>query len=107
MPARGAPLPPAGPNSVFAVGQGGKPARRVAPALDPDSVLIQDGIPVPARSGAGGNRSQALLERMKPGQCVDLCKSHAHTLKTTATKLGMTSALRRIGDDLYRVWRLT
>jgi len=92
--------------SVFEAGRMAKP-RRVL--LDPAAVAIKKDVPIPpsALGTRGVDRYRALLDRMAPGDCVELPWKQAEALVSKARKLGVKVTKRRISDDVLGVWRLT
>ena len=112
----GAAKPAGVPASVFEAGslakaaQAAKPARaaRAADPLDPLAVAIKPGVPLPvaARGGVAVDRYGQLLDRMKPGDMVELPERQAKSLKSRATKGGHKAAIRRLGPALFGVWLL-
>lgn len=99
------------PASVFAMGQRAQAETRQPRAkpvrLDPLTVPVLKGVPIPATNGGPGStpRYLQLAQRMQPGDCVELTKSTAKTLASLARKAGMKMAVRRLPDGKYGVWR--
>lgn len=85
------------------------PRQPALAALDPDEVPIRRGVPLP--SMAGGRRSDKakalrLLERMAPGDMVEVPAVAARSMASAARKAHITVALRKITDTTHGVWRL-
>lgn len=97
-------------NSVFAVGTPAvtpKRTRGSADAIDPATIQIESGVPIPPnRRGADSSTYQALLEKMKPGDCVRLTRRQAFSLASFARDRKVKMALRKLGDERYGVWRM-
>ena len=110
VPARGA-TPPAttAASSVFNIAKPAKRERVTAPAFDPKAIAIKR-VPMPGpRTGVAPEqaaRYQALLDRMKPGDCVELVPIIARGLQSHAKKVKTQVALRKLGEDLVGVWRV-
>ena len=106
VPAAGAPTPQTtAPTSVFTAGQAAKSKRAYEP-FDPDTVEIEEGVPLPPAATARAHGSLALLNRMKPGSRVKVPHRKALTLASAAKKAGIKVALRRLDDGLTGVWKL-
>lgn len=86
------------------IGQKAKPA-----PLDPEAlpILKSRPLPVAVRGDCGAqSRAKQLLDRMAPGDSVDLIKRHAMTVAACAKRHKIRVAVRKLADDLYGVWRL-
>lgn len=87
-----------------AIGSKGKPA-----PLDPSAVVIIKARPVPPaiRGDVGAqSRAKQLLDRMAPGDSVDLAKRYAMSVAACAKKHQIRVAVRKLSEDTYGVWRL-
>lgn len=94
--------------SAFAKGDAAKPARKTATPINLEAVTIKKGVPLPSHTPV--HRSSAateLLNRMVKGDSVELTTLQARNVKAQATKLKVEVALRKLGEDLYGVWRLS
>jgi hypothetical protein len=82
--------------------------RRASAPLDPDAVAIRAGVPIPPRSSNPVGRSVylTLLERMKPGDMVELTRKQAASLKARAKESGIRITVRRLGEDVTGIWRV-
>jgi hypothetical protein len=82
-------------------------ARAAAPP-DPEAVSIRAGVPIPPRSSNPVGRSAylTLLERMKPGDMVELTRQQAASLKARAKESGIRITVRKLGTDVTGIWRL-
>lgn len=103
--------PPGAASSVFDVARPPPKKRLTAPEFDPLAIEIKTGVPLPAtKTGAAaiqGARYQALLDRMKPGDCVELPSKLARGIQAWAKgKSGVKLSLRKISDELVGVWRV-
>lgn len=100
---------PAAPaaSSVFALGKAAKAQAR-APRIDQALVKVQSGVPLPPASTGAGAVSPyvALLDRMRPGDMVELPSSKALGMVSMAKKLNIRVAKRRLSDTMSGVWRL-
>lgn len=92
-------------SSIFDAGDAAKPKRERI-ALDLASVPIEHGVPIPPRMPATSAGYRALLDRMKPGDCVTLPKQAAACLVSLARKLGRKAAIRKLDATTARVWTL-
>jgi len=112
VPAAGMPPPitTAAP-SVFDIAKGAsepaKPAR-ASSALDPDAIAIMRGVPIPpaTRFSENANAALTLLQRMQPGDMVQVNKSHGNTLIAQAAKSKIKIVKRKLGADAVGVWRV-
>lgn len=106
VPAAGKKLNPNA--SAFAAGEAAKPPRKAAPPLDPTAVKIKKGVPIPSHVHfTRGSAAVDLLNRMEKGDSCELPTLQARNVKAQATKMKIQVALRKLGDDLYGVWRLS
>jgi hypothetical protein len=96
------------PSSVFDVAKPAKRARVTAPAFDPTKIEVKRA-PLPGvRTGldpAQGVRYQALLDRMKPGDYVELAPILARGLQAYAKKVKVEVALRKLSAEQVGIWR--
>lgn len=86
-----------------------KPRQPALAALDPAEVPIRRGVPLPPLTG--GRRSDKakalrLLERMAPGDMVEVPAVAARSMASAARKAHITVALRKINETTHGVWRL-
>ena len=79
--------------------------KRSAAVLDAAAVVIHSR-PVPTRPNAQSEAYALVLERMSPGQGVDLEETHAKGLATYARKRGVRTTMRDNGNGTFGVWRL-
>jgi hypothetical protein len=93
--------------SVFAAGDAAKPKRKPRAALDAANVPIKSGVPIPPLATGPHSTSNAktLLDRMKPGDCVELNAVHARSVKAYAKKVGIKVVTRKLADERFGVWR--
>ena len=99
--------PPAGASSVFAAAQAHKPAPKPRLWLDLAQVEVKKGEPIPAQSRGPNAVSvyQQLLEKMQPGDSVQMSLKHAGSLVLRAKKLGIGVVKRRTGPDQVSIWK--
>lgn len=83
-----------------------KKLRVAAPAFDPLTIEVKRDRPLPPIVPGTGSRYKALLERLQPGDSVDLPPAVAKSIVSTAKKLGIKVAVRSISDGVSGVWRL-
>lgn len=85
-----------------------KKAWTAAPAFDPLKIELKAGRPIPPKVRGPGAVSpyKVLLERMQPGQSVDLPKDAAKSLMGVAKKAGIKIECRQLDDATTGVWRL-
>ncbi len=94
------------PASVFAAGQAARPAKRTYRREDLSAVEIRSGVPVPpARTGPHTSTFAQLLERMQPGDMVELNPRQAQSMKSRARSLGIEVTLRKLENGQVGVWR--
>jgi hypothetical protein len=85
----------------------GKSRRRPSAPPDPDAVRIQSNVPLPKRTSSPGCSAYfTLLERMKPGDMVDLAEHHAASMVSRAKEAGIKVAKRKLADGRVGVWKL-
>lgn len=98
--------PPAttGAPSVFALGKQAKPTRS---QIDSDKVVINRGVPVPPpQVGKGALSPYALLlQRMKPGDMVELPYRQGYGLISMAKKLKISVTRRTLRVGVLSIWR--
>lgn len=82
-----------------------KKARAAAPVFDPLTIALQQR-PLPPAVTRTGSLYQALLDRMKPGDSVDLPTSAAKSLVSAAKKTKVKLATRVLSETTTGVWRL-
>lgn len=93
-------------NSVFQVAASAASKRpRLAP-IDPMAVVIKSGVPIPPLLRGPGAVSpyRAVLERMKPGDCVEMPPPSGNSLASAAKKLNRSVTVRRLDNGLVGVW---
>jgi hypothetical protein len=76
--------------------------------FDPLAVVIKSDVPLPPAASGGAqriDRCRVLLERMKPGQMVELPLPQCKSVVARAKKLGIKVAIRRLSDTNGGVWR--
>lgn len=95
-------------NSVFALARKPAPAKR-GPSIDPLTVPIKHGVPVPPPAIGTGRASRyaELWARMAKGDCVELPDRQAHGLTAYAKKSKQSFASRRTGAGMKTVWRMS
>jgi len=94
---------PSGPTSVFDAARRAKPPR--AKTLDPSTVVIRSGVPIPERNGGPSSPYTAVLERMQAGDCVELNDRQAAGLKSRAKAMGIKLVVRKLDNGLQGCWR--
>lgn len=95
------------PSSIFEAGQRAKPQRVDHVAnIDPDAVTIRRGVPVPEVNHHPRSKWKQLLDRMQPGDMVELPEKVAASLVATGRKAGIKTSWRRLGDGKTGVWKL-
>lgn len=95
-------------NSVFAQAAPAKPKRQAAPPLDPSKVKIIPGAPIPpACYTRAASLYQALLDKMKKGDCVQLPERNALSLATHMRGVKVKVTTRNLGGGMFGVWRLS
>lgn len=82
-----------------------KKPRAAAPAFDPLTIELK-ARPLPPAITRAGSLYQALLDRMKPGDSVDLPTSAAKGLVSAAKKSKVKLATRVLNETTTGVWRL-
>jgi hypothetical protein len=101
--------PPASKDSVMdkpTPPQPTKKTRATAPAFDPLTIEVKKDRPLPPVVPGSVSRYKALLERLQPGDSVDLPTTVAKSLVSTAKKLNIKIAVRAISAEVSGVWRL-
>lgn len=83
-----------------------KKPRVAAPEFDPLTIELKKGRTLPPIVTGKASRYKALLERMAPGDSVDLPRETAKSLLTTAKKLGIKCAGRVLDETTTGVWKL-
>jgi hypothetical protein len=83
-----------------------KKPRAAAPAFDPLTIELKKDRPLPPSITSAASRYQALLDRMQPGDSVDLPTAAAKSLVSAAKKAKVKLATRAIDDTTTGVWRL-
>lgn len=95
-------------SSVFEAGRKAKKPRTLLPLLDAAAVKIRKNVPLPppdttvARSSA----YKALLDRLQPGDSVELASGHAKSCVSYAKKHNIKVAVRRLTEGTMALWRL-
>lgn len=95
-------------SSVFALGRQAKPAPAPrGPRIDIDRVKIFNGVPVPPPTVGKGAASPyaTLLERMKPGDMVELPYRQGYGLLSMAKKMKVTVTRRTLSVGMLSIWR--
>jgi hypothetical protein len=99
--------PPAtsGASSVFAIGRQAKPAAAARFAVD--DVQIRSGVPVPPPQVGKGAASPyaTLLDRMKPGDMVELPYRQGYGLLSMAKKMKIAVTRRTLKVGMLSIWR--
>lgn len=97
-------------SSVFDMARAAKPPRKtrtLLPPLDVGSIKIRSGIPIPNPTRAPGTSPyRQLLDKLKPGDSVELDESYAKSLVSAAKKAGIKLAVRRVENGGGDRWRL-
>lgn len=85
-----------------------KKAWNAAPSFDPLKIEVKTGRPIPPKVRGPGAVSpyKVLLERMQPGESVDLPKAAAKSLMSVAKKAGVKITCRQLDDATIGVWKL-
>lgn len=96
-------MPANSPASVF---DAGKPVRKIARGIDLDAIEIKRGIPMPQASTGCRGSADRLLDRMQPGDMVELTKSQATNFANYARKRGIKVSSRKLSNGVVGVWRL-
>jgi hypothetical protein len=89
--------------SVFAMGAAAKPPPS-AP-LKAGDVEVRSGVPMPVTT-LRDSPYKRLLERMKPGDMVELPSRQAYGLQAAATKLNIKTARRKLSKLNHGIWRV-
>lgn len=94
-------------SSVFELGRKAKPAPTARSMIDVDAVAIKRGVPVPPpQVGKGAASPYAkLLERMKPGDMVELPYRQGYGLLSMAKKMKVTVTRRTLTVGMLSIWR--
>lgn len=79
-----------------------------APAFDPLKIEVKTDRPIPPMLRGPGAVSpyKVLLDRLQPGQSVDLPKAAAKSLMGVAKKAGIKIACRQLDDVTTGIWKL-
>lgn len=79
-----------------------------APAFDPLTIEVKTARPIPPMVRGPGAVSpyKVLLNRLQPGQSVDLPKAAAKSLMAAAKKAGIKIACRQLDDATTGIWKL-
>lgn len=94
-------------NSVFDTGASPAKPKRTYTPLDATNVEIRKNVPLPpVATRAPGGGAKALLDRMGAGDMVELPTRQARGVMSTAKKLGVKCAIRKLSDDTSGIWRL-
>ena len=88
-------------NSAFDVA---KPAK---PMVDLTTVPIRSGVPVPISGKRNTLGVMDLINRMQPGDMVELPKTQADSLVRMARVKGVKTCRRLLSATLVRVWRIS
>lgn len=102
-------IKPAGAvSSVFDAGRKARGPRVMLPPLDVAKLQIRKDVPLPPPSGSvtRASRYKALLDRMQPGDSVELPRRHASSLVAYAREHGIKVAVRRVSGEVTALWRL-
>jgi hypothetical protein len=85
-----------------------KKAWNAAPAFDPLKIEVKKDRPMPPMLRGPGSVSpyKVLLDRLKPGESVDLPKAAAKSLMGVAKKSGIKIACRVLDETTTGVWKL-
>lgn len=110
--ATGVQKPAGAVSSVFDVARPPAPPPRKyakAPEFDPAAIAIKK-VPIPktktVHAAEQGKRYQALLDRMKSGDCVELLPVIARGLQAYAKKVQVRVTLRKLSAELVGVWKV-
>lgn len=94
-------------NSVFSVARPAPPQHTTRERVNPDTVKIISGVPLPPNVRAGQtNTYGVLLGKMKPGDHVALTERGAKSMASHARGLGIKVATRKLEGGRFGVWRL-
>lgn len=85
-----------------------KKAWNAAPAFDPLKIEVKRDRPVPPvlRGPGAVSPYKVLLDRLQPGESVDLPKAAAKSLMGVAKKANIKIACRQLDDETTGVWKL-
>lgn len=104
---------PAAPKNERAASTGTPPPkskkpRGKAPTFDPLTIAVVSNraLPVIVPKAKTASPYKALLERLSPGDSVDMHPIAAKSLLSAAKKLGVKVAARKLSDEITGVWRL-
>lgn len=94
-------------NSAFDNGTT-KPKRTATrlPRLDIDTLVIKTGEPLPPLQYELSPYKR-LLEKLQPGQSVEMSPGHAKSLVSCAKKSGIKLAIRQLDATTAGIWRLS
>ena len=92
-------------SSVFDLGRKAKPALVPRSKLDVDAVTIKRGVPVPPPQVGAASPYAQLLDRMKPGDMVELPYRQGYGLLSMAKKLKITVTRRTLKVGMLSIWR--
>lgn len=99
----GAKKPAGAASSVFDMAS--RP-RRVMNQLDPGSVVIRTGVPIPAPTmDRKFSPYELILKKMKSGDCVELSDQQAQSMRVRAKVLKIEITARKTGLGKTTVWR--
>ncbi len=83
------------------------PQKRKYTVLDLAQVHIKSGVPLPpAAKSSTASAFATLLERMKPGEMVELTPSQGKSLRNHAQHAKVKVAVRNLDNGQVGVWRL-
>lgn len=81
-------------------------ARQQQPTLDPDSIPIEHGVPVPKPRLLVNGAYERLFARFPVGASILLPRLHAKRVQTFAVRNGIRLTVRQIDAQQSRVWRI-
>ncbi len=104
----GAGLPPGAANSVFNVATPPpkKKTARTVVRIDPASVKIYSGVPLPAVTTGQASPWPAVYKNMKKGDMVKLTHREAVAFLSWAKKHKAVMTRRALPDEVVGVWRM-
>jgi len=95
------------PSSAFDAGRMATPSKKTVPLLDPNTVVIEQGLEPPVNGTRLLSAAYlAVLAKMSEGSSVVLPHAQAVGLSSVARKRGKKTTSRVLGDGRTRVWLL-
>lgn len=69
-------------------------------------ILIEKRIPIPDRSGNRATGIAAVVRKLEIGDSFQCNTRDCRNAQQTQRRHGVRLSVRKVGDDLYRVWRI-